>query len=120
MILSSIRRYLIIGAGTAIVALSLLAWLQHRQIASLGAEAAILAHTLAEQEKSLQRAREAHRLAEAAVLDRDRRVRDLQLKLAQRQKDLDHVLKDNRSWADQPVPPGVSDWLRKLPGHNQD
>jgi uncharacterized protein HemX len=81
-------------------------WVQHRRIESLQSSL-----ELAKAERDT--ARLAHKLAEAAILNRDKQLQKLQRQQAQRQKDLDRVLKDNRDWADQPVPDGITDWLRQ-------
>ena len=99
-------RYILATLAALVVALGSMTWLQYNRIDRLQA-----ALTAATGERDAARA--AHQLAEAAVLSRDKQLRSLQRVQAQRQKELDRVLQDNRDWADQPVPPGVADWLRQ-------
>lgn len=99
-------KYLTAALAAVALALGLFAWVQAGRIAALQADIQLVT---AERDT----ARVAHQLAEAIITDRDQQLRKLQRQQAQRQKDLDRVLQDNRTWADQPVPPGVADWLRQ-------
>lgn len=99
-------KYLVAGLLGLSLSLGLGAWVQAKRIASLQADIQLVT---AERDT----ARFAHQLAEATSTYRDQQLRKLQRQQAQRQKDLDRVLQDNRTWADQPVPPGVAEWLRQ-------
>ena len=99
-------RYITSALAAIVVALGALSWLQYQRIDQLQAATTQLT---AERDA----ARLAHQLAETVITHRDAELRLLQRQQAQRQKDLDRVLQDNRDWADQPVPPGVADWLRQ-------
>lgn len=98
-------KYLIAGLLALSLALGLGAWVQATRIHALQADLQLVT---AERDT----ARFAHQLAEATITERDKQLRVLQRKQAQRHKDLDRVLKDNRDWADLPVPPGAAEWLR--------
>jgi hypothetical protein len=105
-------KYLIAGLLAVLIAVSALAGLQYRRIGALQGDLAHGQATLRATQQELAAAQEHARLAEQVLLQREQRIRQLQRTAAQRQKDLDRVLQDNRGWADQPVPPDVSDWVR--------
>lgn len=99
-------RTIIAALAALSIALGLTVWVQAGRLEALREDVTILA-------AARDAAQDSHRRAEAVILSRDKRLQQLQRKQAQRQKDLDRVLKDNRDWADQPVPPDVAEWLRK-------
>lgn len=105
-------KYLIAGLLALLIAATSLAALQYRRIGALQGDLAAGQATLHATQLELSAARQSAALAEQALLQREHRIRQLHRAAAQRQKDLDRVLQANRSWADQPVPPDVSDWVR--------
>ena len=105
--------YIRLALAAAVLAMAGGLFWQHQSLQAARKQAALYQGSIATLEASLEASRLSAQLAEDTILKRDQQLRKLQRQQAQRQKDLDRVLQDNRDWADQPVPPSVADWLRQ-------
>lgn len=99
--------------------LALLGWARYEGVQARNDADRYLALTLVQKDalEGQERALRASRLALAARIKAQARL-NKQLKDSNAR--LSQAIAANKAWADQPLPPGITDWLRERPDRDQD
>ena len=86
---------------------------QHQSLQAARKQAALYQGSIATLEASLEASRLSAQLAEQALARQTAARAAERAKLKASNAELNRLIQEHRDWADQPVPPGVADWVRE-------